>query len=371
MKRFFKVFAIVLCLSMIAPASIPRFGVETVEAEDYDWDDDWDYDWDDEFDDYYDDYYDDYEEENDYTDIKKRYDTLSVSQSTNHTYPIVTLKNKKTNVYPIKVTKAAEYILGLTEETYGECSFLVEDSKGNSVYEKELSLTFDNWKKTISLSKGTYYIKILSKESIGFEYELFIKSKVMKDIRNEKIYSCHTKKLEPGLGKGSWTTSNKDIVSIESKNPKSSSTCTVRGKKTGSAVVTYKNSSGCVIEYKFTVSSKSSNVLEDAYFCMNSVGGLEPTIFIANNSGKKIKYIYVNVSFYNAVGDKLRNDIGGYTTSKLKITGYINIWENKQYDWDPVFYEYSARKMKVETMTIEYSDGSKKTINVNKKYSLQ
>ena len=103
---------------------------------------------------------------------------------------------------------------------------------------------------------------------------------------------------------------------------------------------------------------------------MDSVGGLKPTIFIANNSDKKIKYIDLKVSFYNSVGDKVRNEIGGYTYSNLQITGYIKPWSSDWYEWNPVFYNSSASKMKIETMKITYADGSKKTLNPNKKYSI-
>lgn len=104
---------------------------------------------------------------------------------------------------------------------------------------------------------------------------------------------------------------------------------------------------------------------------MNSIGGLEPHILISNNSNKKIKYVYLTVSFYNAVGDKVTNDIGRSKSVQLKITGPIKPWKFKWYSWDPVFYNYSAYKMKIEKVRIDYFKGEDKVIQVNKKYKLK
>ena len=223
------------------------------------------------------------------------------------------------------------------------------------------------------MSKGKYCIKILSKTDIGFDYQLYVKPVVLvkKAVKNIKMTSCDIKEFSPKLGKGVWTTTNKNVLAIISKKPKSNSVCKVRAKKTGKAVLIYKNKNGSVIKYNVTVKANSTYPFDRASCEMDSVGGLKPSILISNNSDKKIKYVYITVSFYNSVGDKVLNDIGGYANAKLKITGYIEPWNFKWFDWDPVFYNTSASKIKIESMTVEYSNGSKITKRINKKYAVK
>ena len=346
MKKLIRTVAFAVCLTMTVPAVTPSVGVETVEAATKNYN---------------------------YKNVKKRFDTVTISQSEGYNYLFRILADGKTNVYPINIKDNTEYIVGLTDKAYGKGSILLLDSDGNHIYEKDLNLSFESWKTTLSLTKGKYFIKVLSKESIGFDYELYIKPvvTVKKDTKNLKIYSCEIKELKPELGNGKWTTSNSKVVSIISKNPKNNSSCKIRAKKTGTATVTYTNKNGSVLKYKFTVKARSTYPLGDAYFTTNSVGGLEPAILISNNSNKKIKYIYLTASFYNAVGDRVYNEIGGYKNAKLQITGYINPWDYDWYYWDPVFYDSTATKMKIETMQIVYSDGSKKNMKINKKYSIR
>lgn len=435
MKKFINALAIVLCLSMVTLVVSPNIGVETVEAAEYDWlfdEDDYDY-----FDD---EEYDDDEYEYNFDNVKNTFESESISQSGGIEYSKTTLSDKKTNVYPINVKKTAKYIFGMTDESDGEGAILVVDSKGKTIYEEELDLMYKSWNKTLSLSKGKYYIKILSKDWYKFQYKLYVKPLVLikKETTEHKLTSYDKKSLNPKLGKGRWKTSNENIIGIISKNSNKSSTCKIQARKAGKATVTYTNDNGSVIKYKFTVSAiknvskdlkisscdlkdlkskigkgkwttsnkniieilsknkdysstckiraknpgkatitytdqygyvakyiftvftKSTYPLDDAYFKMDSVGGLEPSILISNNSNKKIKYIYLDVSFYNAVGDRVYNDIGGYKNAKLEITGYINPWNFEWYYWNPVFYSTTARMMKIETIQIVYSDGSKK-----------
>lgn len=376
MKKLIKAVALAICFTMTTPVITPSVGIETVEAAEDDWlfdEDEYDY-----LDDDDEDYSYNNTKEYSYDNVKKTFKLVEISESNGYKYPsMIELPDGKTNIHPINVKNSAKYIVGFSSYlTMGKASILIVSDDGKNMMETKVDIIDEEWKKTVYLPKGKYDIKILAQDEeleLGFEYELYIKPAVTvkKETKNLKMSSCHTKKLAPKLGKGSWTTSNKNIVSIDNKNPKDISTCTIRAKKAGSATVTYKNDSGSVIKYKIKVSEKSKTALEKAYFSMDSAGGLEPTIFIANNSDKKIKYIYLTVSFYNSVGDKLRNDIGGYSDAKLKITGYIKPWESTWYEWDPVFYEHSASKMKIETMQIVYSDGSKKNMKINKKYSIR
>jgi hypothetical protein len=313
----------------------------------------------------------DYDEDDSYSDVKKTYDTVTVSQIGGKDYEMAYLYEDKTNVHPIQVEKKTDYVIGMSARSYGECSILVLNAKEKTIYEKKLDLEFEKWKKTLTLSKGNYYIKVLSK-CYNLQYELSVqpKVKILKETQKLKMYSCDTTTLSPELGKGTWTTSDKSIVTLTSKKAKNVSSCKIRTKKAGTATVTYKNSSGSVIKYKITVSKKDTYPVYDAYITMNSVGGLKPVIYISNYSSKKIKYVYLDVSFYNAVADKVTNSIGGYSSASLKITGPIKAWNTEWFSWDPVFYNTTATKMKIGSVKIIYMDGTTKTVDVNKKYSI-
>lgn len=112
------------------------------------------------------------------------------------------------------------------------------------------------------------------------------------------------------------------------------------------------------IEYKIKVKSYSRYPFDTAEIHLNSVGGVEPSVWIANNSNKTIKYVDFYAYFYNAVGDMVSNDIGGRTYASLRITGPLKPWKRKMYSWDAVFYNYSVRKMLVKKVKITYMDGS-------------
>lgn len=56
-------------------------------------------------------------------------------------------------------------------------------------------------------------------------------------------------------------------------------------------------------------------------FDMNSVGGVSPTIYYRNNTGKTLKYIDWYMTPYNAVNDKVRSEIIHYTYGE--VTGPV------------------------------------------------
>ena len=181
----------------------------------------------------------------------------------------------------------------------------------------------------------------------------------------KKLPSATTYKASPGLGKGTWKTSNSSIVSLSQKK---GSTCTFKLKKAGKAKVTFKSDLGTYV-YNITVHNKKSDPIRAGFIEMNSADGIEPTLFIANNSGKSIKYVDFNATFYNAVGDKVRNDIGNSYSKALQIIGPIKPWTMDYFKWDPVFYSPVVKRMYVKSATITYMDGSKKTVSIRKSFS--
>lgn len=181
----------------------------------------------------------------------------------------------------------------------------------------------------------------------------------------KKLPSATTYKASPGLGKGTWKTSNSSIVSLSQKK---GSTCTFKLKKAGKAKVTFKSDLGTYV-YNITVYNKKSDPIRAGFIEMDSANSIEPTIFIANNSSKTIKYVDFNATFYNAVGDKVRNEIGNNYTKALQIVGPIKPWTMDYFEWDPVFYSPVVKRMYVKSATITYMDGSKKTVSIRKSFT--
>ena len=108
--------------------------------------------------------------------------------------------------------------------------------------------------------------------------------------------------------------------------------------------------------------------IELGQFYINSAGGVEPSFLILNNTGKTIKYINFRVTFYNAVWDRVNNDIGGYAYEDLQIVGPLKPWYCDWISFDPVFYNNTVRSFHVDSYVITFMDGSTKTIWVNKNY---
>lgn len=182
---------------------------------------------------------------------------------------------------------------------------------------------------------------------------------------SKKFPSATKYTAKPNMGSGTWKTSNSSIVSLSKKK---GSTCTFTLKKAGKAKVTFKSSLGTYV-YNITVYNKKSDPLRAGFIEMDSVGGIEPTIFIANNSSKTIKYVNFKVTFYNAVGDKVQNEIGYGYTQNLRIIGPIKPWTMDYFKWDPVFYNGVAKRMYVKSATVTYMNGSKKTFSIKKSFS--
>lgn len=99
-------------------------------------------------------------------------------------------------------------------------------------------------------------------------------------------------------------------------------------------------------------------------YYMNSVGGAEVHFNFVNNSSKTIKYITFGVSFYNAVGDILRPDYDRRAINYCSVTGPYGTGEgmsgNNNY-WGP-FYDWDISTVKLVSLEIEYTDGTKVTL---------
>ena len=96
----------------------------------------------------------------------------------------------------------------------------------------------------------------------------------------------------------------------------------------------------------------SKPAIELMYFTfdMNSVGGVAPTVYYRNNSGKTIKYLDWYMTAYNRVGDPAPDSITGKANAHLRTIGPIPTFQvyrepagttYKSGSSDSPFYEYT------------------------------
>jgi len=91
----------------------------------------------------------------------------------------------------------------------------------------------------------------------------------------------------------------------------------------------------------------------------NSAGGCDVHFTYKNKSNKIIKYVVWNGSFKNAVGDIVTSEIGGESTFGGKDTGPVKPEHNNGNGyWENVIYNYSAKRVIMNSINIEYMDGS-------------
>ena len=98
----------------------------------------------------------------------------------------------------------------------------------------------------------------------------------------------------------------------------------------------------------------------------NSAGGVDAHLIWMNVSNKTIKYLIWSGYPINAVGDPVSCEVRGTLESGGKFTGPIKPGTTYGYDiyWDCLWYNYSAKKLVLTEIYIEYMDGS--SININK-----
>lgn len=115
-----------------------------------------------------------------------------------------------------------------------------------------------------------------------------------------------------------------------------------------------------------TIITKSDvpNILdiESMSYKLNSVGGIDLWIIIRNKSSSKtIKYVEYNVSFFNRVGDKIRDEVSGRDKRILEYTGPLGPDEqsNSNQYWKACFYNTTfGGTMHFNSIIIIYTDGS-------------
>lgn len=95
----------------------------------------------------------------------------------------------------------------------------------------------------------------------------------------------------------------------------------------------------------------------------NSASGCDANFYYVNKSGKAIKYLVFDASFKNNVGDLVSCDIRSDASFRGKDTGPVKDGRSSGGTWDCVIYNWSATKLVINSIDIEYMDGGTITIN--------
>lgn len=92
---------------------------------------------------------------------------------------------------------------------------------------------------------------------------------------------------------------------------------------------------------------------------VNSAGGVEPYfIFFNPNEKSPIKYISLQISLFNAVGDMVGSQIGNERTRGIKFTGPLTMEDGEsKASWNPIWYNPTGSCIKVESMSVTWMNG--------------
>ena len=122
-----------------------------------------------------------------------------------------------------------------------------------------------------------------------------------------------------------------------------------------------------ILQNKFNNISNSEKkdvlIQELTTYHPNSAGGVDIGINFWNNTQKTIKYVYFDVVPYNRVGDRTVSEIGNKSLASLKITNFINPYQNYSSRWSNVWYNSEIGFCKILKIRIIYSDNSERIIN--------
>lgn len=95
-------------------------------------------------------------------------------------------------------------------------------------------------------------------------------------------------------------------------------------------------------------------------FSVDSAGGIELNFRAKNNSGKEIKYIRFDVDLYNAVNDKIEDEIKNTSSVSVEVTGPISSGKSANFK-KIIGYNDNCAKISISEVTLVYSDGTSQT----------
>ena len=113
---------------------------------------------------------------------------------------------------------------------------------------------------------------------------------------------------------------------------------------------------------------KNTIKIKKAYLSSpNSAGGVDAHLVWKNVSNKTIKYLTWSGYPINAVGDPVSCEARGTIEGGGTVTGPIKPGATYGYGtyWDCLWYNYSAKKLVLTDIYIEYMDGSSIHMNSN------
>ena len=93
----------------------------------------------------------------------------------------------------------------------------------------------------------------------------------------------------------------------------------------------------------------------------NSAGGVDLNIIWKNKTKRVIKYARFQVAAINAVNDEVYSTISIYPgTEWVKVTGPVKPNQVDGYGtyWSCVWYNHTIKRCKIETVRLEFMDGS-------------
>lgn len=89
------------------------------------------------------------------------------------------------------------------------------------------------------------------------------------------------------------------------------------------------------------------------------LGGVQWIFKIRNNTDKQIKYVTLQWSCYNAVGDFVYDDIDGDNYVRVKYTGPLDAYNTTNYIQNSTkFYDSSFNNSIINEIIVEYMDGT-------------
>lgn len=97
----------------------------------------------------------------------------------------------------------------------------------------------------------------------------------------------------------------------------------------------------------------------------NSAAGCSATVYYKNVSNKTIKYFTWVGYCINAVGDRVQCEIRGDDVYRGRDTGPVRPGKSGGGTWDCIIYNWSAKKLIITAVEIEYTDGSYLNISQN------
>lgn len=112
----------------------------------------------------------------------------------------------------------------------------------------------------------------------------------------------------------------------------------------------------CSFSLYCSATSKPAVEVMRTSYKINSVGGVKPKIFIRNNSGKTIKYIYWYLTPYNVVGDVARCSITNKSTVVAEQIGPIKPYETPEKpNSETTMYTFTGEKSDSPFKTYYYT----------------